>query len=92
MKKLNKQDIKIKRVQQMEEKYDLIYNALHSEENVIDTLNQLKKEIKQLQSYYETTWIKDYDAEKNNEFPKDMKRGILSEDALYDLFSDIDNV
>ncbi len=33
-------------------------------------------------------WLKDYLADEEGLIPKDMKRGVLSQDALYDLLTD----
>lgn len=51
----------------------------------------LKEDLKKLEQYYETDWIRDYEADERGEIPSDLKRGILSEDALYDLLYDAEN-
>lgn len=33
-------------------------------------------------------WLKDYEADERGELPQDMKRGVLSEDGLYNLICD----
>ena len=39
-----------------------------------------------LEAYYASgEWLEDYEADERGEFPPDMKRGILSQDALFDL-------
>ena len=39
-----------------------------------------------LEAYYTSgEWRGDYEADERGEFPPDMKRGVLSQDALYDL-------
>ena len=35
-------------------------------------------------------WLLDYERDERGEFPKDLKRGILSQDALYDLICAIE--
>ena len=32
-------------------------------------------------------WLEDYEADERGEFPPDLKRGVLSQDALYDLLA-----
>jgi hypothetical protein len=34
-------------------------------------------------------FLKDFEADERGELPKDMPRGVLSEDALYDLLEEI---
>ena len=39
-----------------------------------------------LEAYYTSgEWREDYEADERGEFPPDLKRGVLSQDALYDL-------
>lgn len=39
-----------------------------------------------LDTYYTSgLWREDYEADERGEFPPDLKRGVLSQDALYDL-------
>ena len=39
-----------------------------------------------LDAYYTSgEWREDYEADERGEFPPDLKRGVLSQDALYDL-------
>ena len=45
-----------------------------------------KEKIRLLEAYYTSgEWLEDYTADENGEFPPELKRGILSQDALYDL-------
>lgn len=50
--------------------------------------DSIQKDLKKLEQYYETDWITDYEADEKGKIPSDLKRGILSEDALYDLLYD----
>ena len=39
-----------------------------------------------LEAYYTSgEWREDYEADERGELPPDLKRGVLSQDALYDL-------
>ena len=43
-----------------------------------------------LEAYYTSgEWQEDYEADERGEFPHDMKRGVLSQDALYDLLGNV---
>ena len=63
--------IRILRIRQMEERYD----------------RGSDEDKKILSSYYKSLWKDDFEADEKGLIPKDMKRGILSEDGLYDLLS-----
>lgn len=56
--------------------------ALNDLEDSLNNLNTLKK-------YYESQYMKDVMADKRNEVPQDLKRGILSEDAVHMLLTDL---
>lgn len=46
----------------------------------------IKDAVRELETYYESDeWKEDYAADEKGLLPKDLKRGILSEDGLYDL-------
>ena len=39
-----------------------------------------------LEAYYTSgLWLSDYEADERGELPKDLKRGVLSQDGLYNL-------
>ena len=43
-----------------------------------------------LKDYYEgPLWKEDYTADERGELPEDLIRGVLSQDALYDLLTDM---
>ena len=37
-------------------------------------------------------WLSDYEADERGELPSDLKRGVLSQDGLYDLLSETDEI
>ena len=44
------------------------------------------EKVRLLDEYYTSgQWREDYEAYENGELPPDLKRGVLSQDALYDL-------
>lgn len=76
------------RIETMESYADLIQSIINIKDYVSYYKN--KDKIKQLKEYYATSWLKDYEKEEQHYFPKDLKRGILSQDYLYDLFASLD--
>ena len=64
----------IKRIEYMEALYD------HARET-----GEISPE---LIAYYESgQWLKDYEADERGELPRNLKRGVLSQDGLWELLS-----
>ena len=81
----------IKRVTYMESVFDEVQNALAEGVDIEDAILQEKIEI--LIQYYESEqWKNDYSADERGELPADLKRGVLSEDGVYNLLNDIDSL
>ena len=54
----------------------------------VDPVQQEKLSV--LLSYYNSSlWLSDYEADERGELPKDLKRGILSQDGFYDFLTRI---
>ena len=95
----------ISRIKNMEFYLDEILTAFHSA-NVRDiavdikTISEiyeqnplLKRHIDCLRDYYDSgLWLLDYELDERGELPTDLKRGVLAQDTLYNLFSDIDRI
>ena len=65
---------RIERVEKYERLYEEAATSLDSEK------------LRLLDAYYTSgEWQEDYEADERGELPPDMKRGVLSQDALYDL-------
>ena len=55
--------------------------------------------IKRMEDYYDALreymdsglWLSNYEADERGELPKDLKRGVLSEDGLYNLLTEIES-
>ena len=44
------------------------------------------EKLKEVSDYYGSVqWMRDFEADEAGKLPKDLKRGVLSEDAVYDL-------
>ena len=42
-----------------------------------------------LREYYENgQWLRDYEADERGELPRELKRGVLSQDGLWDLLNE----
>ncbi len=76
----------IERIEQMENIFDasnaLTKSLLHALYNYEENM----QEFSQLVSYYESEeWRKDFEDDEKGLLPKELKRGILSEDGIYHL-------
>lgn len=72
---------RICRIEQMEHIYDEVRT-----QNCADREEKLKILIE----YYESgRWLQDYEADEQGLIPKDLKRGVLSQDGLFDLLNEI---
>ena len=63
--------------------------AIDRLDGALDEYNALKKDIDRLAEYYESRqWLKDFTDDENGKLPSDLKRGVLSEDGVYDLLEE----
>lgn len=66
----------VERVQRMEEAFDRLQHSFDLEL------------LRQLQEYYECgQWLCDYEADEAGLLPPELKRGVLSQDSVYDLLT-----
>ena len=55
-------------------------------EKMIEEFKALQPEIQELASYYTSPqWKADYAADEAGQFPVDLKRGVLSEDGIWNM-------
>ncbi len=79
----------IRRVARMEEIFDKSYAAVNDLLLAAQKYVQAESQLRELEAYYQSPqWMADFEAERADAFPKSMKRGILTEDAIYDLLTD----
>ena len=77
---------RIDRIKKMEAILDEANASLDELETAASRYAGLQKKIKKLEAYYtDGQWRKDFEADEAGKIPKDLKRGVLSEDAVYDL-------
>ena len=66
----------------MEERFDRLQTAVTNQEVVGEDYEVLRE-------YMDSgRWRKDYEADEKGKLPAGMKRGVLSQDGLYDLLAD----
>ena len=76
----------IERIQKMEQYLDEVLDAKNVDANQISQDAKVREMIQKLSDYYECgQWLEDYERDERGELPTDLKRGVLSQDTLYDL-------
>ena len=80
----------LRRIEAMEAAFDRTALAVRMMESALDTYETVKVDIDRLTEYLESgAWREDFEADEAGLVPATLKRGVLSEDGLYDLLADI---
>lgn len=80
---------RMERIRRMEQLFDFVWEAIKERPLPLDKYEELKKAIASLSEYYDSEdWRQDYAADEAGLLPKDLKRGVLSEDGIWNLLSD----
>ncbi len=80
---------RIDRIKSMEERLDRAEKAVREAEKALDDYNSALDDIKALAAYYASEqWMRDFDADTAGKLPEDLKRGVLSEDGIFDLLEE----
>jgi len=83
------EQIRIERIKEMEQNFDVIKKAVSDLELAIENFKAVQNNATALSDYYYSKeWMADFDADNNGEIPADLKRGVLSEDGIYNALSD----
>ena len=78
----------IERIQHYETLLDRITPVLENLEEALDAFEGIQEDVKELAAYYEDDdWREDFEADEAGKLPADLKRGVLSEDGIYDVLS-----
>ena len=73
--------------------YEELLNRTRKELSGIRTQKEaserFRKELSELDGYYgSVTWFQDYNDDLAGNLPEDLKRGVLTEDGIYDVLMD----
>ncbi|MBR0386101.1 MAG: GNAT family N-acetyltransferase [Erysipelotrichaceae bacterium] len=90
----------IERIMHYEQLMDEARKLLDDLSKKVDAVRRLDEAVKELSEYSGSReWKKDFEADEAGKLPADLKRGVLSEDGLYDLmdeynelFSELENI
>lgn len=76
----------MERIQAMECALNEASNAVRKLRGALERYERACPLIQRLKAYYESPrWLKDYDDDQAGKLPKELRRGVLTEDAVYDL-------
>lgn len=77
---------RIDRISRMEGLFDKSNEVIQKLETALEDFANLQPDIAELEAYYDSgDWRKDFEADEAGKLPKDLKRGVLSEDGLWNL-------
>ena len=77
----------------MELRFDKVRHSLAGLEEAVSWYMECKDDLALLRDYMASgLWRKDFEADEAGKVPADLKRGVLSEDGLYDLLQDADRI
>ena len=83
----------IERITDMEQRFNRVDEALRALEEAVDTITSLEDDILKLNDYYSgDEWKSDFRSDELGLLPQDLKRGVLSEDAIWDLLGRVDGI
>ena len=83
----------IERIMKMESILVEANRKIDELEEKIEELKGYQDEIKELSDYYSSDlWKEDFELDERGELPKDLKRGVLSEDGIYDMLERNNNI
>ena len=79
----------LERIKYMEESLDLLTEALTELEQAAQRYRLLQPQLKELISCYEgPLWRQDFETDEQGKLPPTLKRGVLSEDGVYNILFD----
>ena len=80
-------------VREMEDRYDELSRVIAELDDAISEYQDFKADLQILREYMETgQWKKDFESDEADKIPADVKRGVLSEDGLYDFLQGADKI
>lgn len=83
----------LERIQSMEQALNEATSVVEALQEALARYEAVLPQFRALEGYYEgPLWRRDYDDDNAGKLPADLPRGVLTEDALYDLLCDHDQL
>ena len=84
-------DERLLRIIKMERCFNELLAENHRTPGLYSASKTFQDKLHALKSYYQNgLWLEDYESDERGELPRGLKRGVLSQDALYNFLSDLD--
>ena len=81
------------RITYMEQILDEAAEAVSSLSEALEKYSAVQDKLQELAAYYSSEqWRQDFDDDSAGKIPQDLKRSVLSEDAVYNLLADISDL
>lgn len=79
----------IERIEKMETILDESVEVIKYFTELLEKFSEVQKKINIINDYYGSDdWHSDLDLDEKGKLPENLKRGVLSEDTIYDLLTD----
>ena len=79
----------IERIKRMEACLDVSEAAIRGLSQALSAYEEAQEAYGRLSDYYGSDhWMQDYEDDEAGKLPKELKRGVLSQDAVYDLLTE----
>ncbi len=79
----------ITRIKMMEEKLEAVTAAIHALSSSLEGYEEVLVDIEVLDRYLASEeWCEDFRADESGALPADLKRGVLSEDGIYNILEE----
>lgn len=83
----------IERIERMELNLERAKHALRVLNDALDEYDSVQEALHELDTYYGSdAWKQDFADDERGRLPKTLKRGVLSEDAIWDVLEDYRNL
>ena len=83
----------IERIQTMEQSFDMLQKAEGENPDTLRENAELREMLRLLRRYYEDgQWLQDYELDEQGLLPRDLKRGVLSQDGVYDFLERMEKI
>ena len=79
----------IERIRYMEQNLERVMNAAKRGDDGSDDREDVQKALRELEAYYGSDlWKQDFEDDEKGRLPKNLKRGVLSEDAIWNVLDE----
>ncbi len=80
----------VERITDMEGIYDKAHEEIENLENALNGFSGQERNLEILFGwYFNGCWMKDYEMDEQGLLPENLRRGVLSEDTIYDLYEHV---